>query len=128
MNQKANISNEVKASLVDYHLDKSGFSVFKTSETETVLSCLSLFEKEADDSPDVIIIDNLLDISYLVRLENKIEHFYLGFDIDYQFTSKGYLYVNKAKGKNYSMFSERSTVIFKNHISGKQFASIWQKN
>ena len=125
MNQETNVLNVVKVSLLDSQLNQMKLKFFKTSEPQAALSCLSLFENESCGSPDVIILDNIRDISCLVLLKNKIEHFYLGFDSDFQLTSKGYIYVNKAKGENYSMFSERSTVIFKDHLIGNQFANEW---
>lgn len=123
MNQKTNNFAGSKASLINELLAKAGFNnQLIISKPKEVHHCLSLFEQEGLNSPEVIIIDNQKDISYLVVLENINPHFYLGFDFALQPSSNGFLPVNKARGENYLAFSERYTVVFKDPISGGQFA------
>ena len=122
MNQKLHLLVEDEASLVDEQLKQLGYKVLKISDSQTVLNGLNLFENELFNCPDVLFIDNFIDTSYLMLLNNKVEHFCLGFDIDCQVTSKSSISVNKAKGNNFSMFSDRYIVIFKDHKKGNQFA------
>ena len=95
------------------HLDDLLSRNVKINDTNLVLTCLSLFEDEYFDHIEAIFINNVDLRTYLVLLNQKGNHHYLGFNDRERLISNGALYSHKSVGFNMTMLSFRYILIYR---------------
>ena len=87
--------------------------IIKINAPNLVLNCLSLFEDEYFENIEVIYIDNIDLRTYLVLLNQKEIHFYLGINLHGKCISDGALFGHESVGFNMIALSFRYIIILK---------------
>lgn len=87
--------------------------ILRVTDINLVQTCFNLFDDEKFEHIEAIFIDNTTEESYQILLNQKEDHFYVGFDSDLNYQSHGILFVNKHAGKSYSKLNFRYLMIYK---------------
>lgn len=98
---------------VEEHLEDLLSRVVKINDPNLVLTSLSLFDDEYFNHIEVIFIDNADLRTYLLLLNQKEDHHYLGFNNRQRLISNGALHSHNTIGFNMTMLSFRYIIILR---------------
>lgn len=103
--------------------------IVRVTDINLVQTCFNLFDDEKFEHVEAIYIDNPGEESYQIRLNQKQDHFYVGFDADLNYQSHGILFVNTHAGKSYVKLTFRYLMIYKDtNELFKRTDTIWSNN
>lgn len=103
--------------------------ILRVTDINLVQSCFNIIEDERFEHIEAIFIDNPTEESYQILLNRKQDHFFVGFDSDFNYESHGILFVNTHTGKSYSKLTFRYLMIYKDTSElFKRAENIWSNN
>lgn len=125
--------------IFDFFLENSVFSqesaneinrlILRVTDINLVQIGFNLFEDENFSHIEAVFIDNPSEESFQIQLSRNQDHFYVGFDSDYNYESHGILFVNKHEGKSYSKFTFRYLMVYKDtNELFRRADNVWSDN